>query len=137
MIREAKRDVQCDLETTKEESGRVGVEGAEPPIDAPIRGRNDAAPPLHHFISEVKRIITVLVFHFPTPFEQQNKSDLLVDYEHWGASLGKETEFCVCENGIVAKSYLLKLNPRKKCFFILPFRQHRGCPLCGINKTVI
>lgn len=75
---------------------------------------------------------------FSNACEKQNKSDLLVDYERWGASFGKETEFCICENRIVAKSYLLKLNPREKwIFFVLPFRQHRGCPLGGINKSVI
>lgn len=138
MIREAQRDVQCDLETTKEERVGVGVEAAEPPIDARSKcTHGDAASflPL-----PVKRIITVLVFHFQTPVRNKTRVIYWLIMSAGGHRLGKETEFSICENRIVAKSYLPKLNPWKKCFFlvvVLPFRQQRGCPLCGINKIVI
>lgn len=42
---------------------------------------------------------------FSNTYEKQNKSDLLVDYERWEHRLRKETECCICENRIVAKSY--------------------------------
>lgn len=53
-----------------------------------------------------------------------------------GHRWGRKLDFCICEERIAAKSHLLKLNPREKCyFFVLPFRQHRGCPLWRKKKN--
>lgn len=81
----------------------------------------------------LKRIITVLVFRCQT-CDKQNKIYWLIT-SAGGHRWGRKLDFCICEERIAAKSHLLKLNPRKKCFFfVLLFRQHRGCPLCRKKK---
>ena len=79
----------------------------------------------------VKRIITVLVFHFQTPVRNKTRVIYWLIISTGGNRLGKETDFCICANRIVAKSYLLKLNPHIKCVFFKLF-----CP-SGNTEVVL
>lgn len=85
----------------------------------------------------LKRIIIVLVFRCQT-CDEQNKRDLLVDYERWGASLGEETVFLHLRGEDGCQITLASIKSTEKMFFfVLPIRQHRGCLLCRKKKKII
>lgn len=107
---EAKRDVQCDLESTKEESGRARVAGAEPPIDVPMQWRHciiAASPTDNHSFS----------LSFSSACEKQSKSDLMSDYEHWGASFGEGNGILHLREWDCCQIILAEIKSTEKMFF--------------------
>lgn len=67
----------------------------------------------------VKRIITAFVFHFQMPARHKTTVIYWLIMSGGGHRLGRKTEFCICENGTVAKSYLVELNTAKKWFIFV------------------